>query len=280
MDNENSIENPAGGSGPKWPALNGTAIKIIGIVLMTMDHIHQMFAAQGAPGWLNWFGRPVAVMFLFLCAEGFYYTRSRKRYLLLLLAGFFFMSVMNRLFSLYMFIEDINLINNIFGTLFLSAFYMGTIDLFRAGVREKRGSKILLAAGGFLLPLITGLALILALSGGNLSAVMILVFIPNLVSVEGGFALVMMGALFYLLRKYRLAQMGVVLLVSAFSWYITRNSPDRDFQWLMAAAVIPLFLYNGKRGGVLNPLANKYFFYIFYPAHIYLFYVIAWFLNR
>jgi hypothetical protein len=30
-------------------------------------------------------------------------------------------------------------------------------------------------------------------------------------------------------------------------------------------------LYNGKRGS-----GSKYFFYIFYPAHIYLLYLIAW----
>jgi hypothetical protein len=55
-------------------------------------------------------------------------------------------------------------------------------------------------------------------------------------------------------------------------WFATRGSSD--FQWLMVFAAIPLFLYNGKRGR-----GGKYFFYIFYPAHIYLFYVIAWFLN-
>jgi hypothetical protein len=55
-----------------WRILSGTGVKIAGIVLMTLDHVHQMFIAQGAPGWLGWFGRPVAVMFLFLCAEGFF----------------------------------------------------------------------------------------------------------------------------------------------------------------------------------------------------------------
>jgi hypothetical protein len=32
-----------------WQFLSGTNIKIIGIVLMTLDHLHQMFIAQGAP---------------------------------------------------------------------------------------------------------------------------------------------------------------------------------------------------------------------------------------
>jgi hypothetical protein len=256
----------------KWQILSGYAIKIIGIVLMTMDHLHQMFIAQGAPAWLEWFGRPVATMFIFLCAEGFYYTRNRKRYLLQLLAGFFFMSIMNNFLSFAMRMEEIALINNIFSTLFIAAFYMWMIELIKEGVREKKTGLILLAVGGMILPFISGIALFLALSAENRTAVLILFFIPNLVSAEGGFVLIGMGILFYLLRKYRLAQIGVLLLISAVSWYTRENSTD--FQWLMVAAAIPLLLYNGKRGR-----GDKYFFYIFYPAHIYLFYVIAWFLN-
>jgi hypothetical protein len=90
--------------------------------------------------------------------------------------------------------------------------------------------------------------------------------------VEGGFVLVLMGLGFYLLRKYRLAQAALILVIGALSWYSSKDSGG--FQWLMVFAVIPLLLYNGERGK-----GGKYFFYIFYPAHIYLFYCIAWFLN-
>jgi hypothetical protein len=255
-----------------WRILSGTAVKIIGIVLMTMDHLHQMFIVQGAPAWLNWFGRPVAVMFIFLCAEGFYYTRNRKRYLLQLLVGFFFMSLMNQLLSSVMRMEEIVLTNNIFGTLFVAAFYMWMIELVKEGCREKKAGLILLAVGGLILPLIPGIALLLALNAENRTAVLILSFIPNPIFAEGGFVLPGMGILFYLLRKYRAAQIGIIVIISALSWYAAADSTD--FQWLMVAAVIPLLLYNGKRGR-----GGKYFFYIFYPAHIYLFYVIAWFLR-
>nr|WP_277896271.1 hypothetical protein [Enterococcus lactis] len=33
-------------------------LKILGITLMFVDHIHQMFYPFGAPDWLDWFGRP------------------------------------------------------------------------------------------------------------------------------------------------------------------------------------------------------------------------------
>jgi hypothetical protein len=259
--------------------LSGNALKIIGIILMVFDHLHQMFAPWGAPVWFVWLGRPVASIFLFLCAEGYVHTRNKKAYMLRLLAGFLFMTVMNRVLSRLMPLEAATLINNIFGTLLVTVFYMGTIDLFRAGVKERRQGKILLALGGMLLPLLAGLGLLAALAAANPTAALILLFIPSPVSVEGGFVLVILGLAFYLLRKYRAAQIGFLLGVSALTWYLNRGTGD--VQYLMAFAAPLIFLYNGRRNGGQNPQGRggKYFFYIFYPAHIYLFYIIAWFLT-
>jgi hypothetical protein len=242
---------------------------------MTLDHLHQMFIDRGAPDWLGWFGRPVAAMFLFLCAEGFFYTRSKKRYMLQLLGGFLFMSVMNRLLSTVMPLEHVILINNIFGTLFMAAFYMWMADCIRDGFKEKKPAKILSALGGCLLPLALSIAMLLALRAGNWTATLVLSFIPNLLSVEGGFILIFMGLFFYLLRKYRPAQAALILAIGALSWYGSLDNPGAgDFQWLMVFAVIPLLLYNGKRGR-----GGKYFFYVYYPAHIYLLYCAAWLLG-
>jgi hypothetical protein len=224
-----------------YESLSGNAIKIIGIILMVMDHLHQMFINQGAPAWLNWFGRPVAAMFLFLCAEGFYFTRSKKQYMLRLLVGFFFMAV----------------------------FYMWLFTLIKQGIAEKKAGKILLALGGFILSWIAGIALLAALNSGNRPLVMALRFIPNPISAEGGIPLIFLGLLFYILRRYRLIQAALVLITGVLSWFAFH-----DAQWFMIAAVIPILLYNGQRGR-----GSKYFFYIFYPVHIYLFYCIAWFIR-
>jgi hypothetical protein len=256
----------------QYQIMSGTTLKVIGIILMTMDHLHQMFILQGAPNWLNWFGRPVAVIFMFLCAEGFYYTRSKKRYLIQLLIGFLFMSLMNQILSYYLPLEAVALINNIFSTLLLAAFYMGMVDLIREGVREKRAKKILLALGGILIPWVIGIVLLFALANANRTMAMILLFIPNPILAEGGFVMVLLGVLLYILRKYRLAQAGLIAAIALISGL---TAGPGNFQWLMVTAIIPILLYNGKRGR-----GGKYFFYIFYPAHIYLFYIIAWFLNK
>jgi hypothetical protein len=269
-------ESPAPDPGPRaWQILSGAGVKIAGLILMTADHLHQMLIAQGAPGWLSWFGRPVAVMFMFLTAEGFFYTRRKRRYMLQLLGGSLLMSLMNQLLPAAMPMEYITLTNNIFGTLFMAAFYMWILDCFREGFKEKRAAKILGAAGGFLLPLALGIAMLLAVQNENRIAALILLFIPNILSVEGGFALVLLGAAFYMLRKRRLIQAALVLAAGALNWYFSRTSPDAgNFQWLMVFAVIPMLLYNGKRGR-----GGKYFFYAYYPAHIYILYCAAWLLR-
>ena len=66
---------------------NATAIKIIAIVLMAADHIHQMFMPIAPPVFLTWLGRPVFPMFLFIMAESFHYTSCRRKFLLRLLLG-------------------------------------------------------------------------------------------------------------------------------------------------------------------------------------------------
>lgn len=54
-------------------------LKILGIILMFIDHVHQMFVPLGAPNWLDWFGRPVATLFFFVNVVGFTHTHNKKK---------------------------------------------------------------------------------------------------------------------------------------------------------------------------------------------------------
>jgi hypothetical protein len=251
---------------------------MIGITLMVMDHLHQMFFNQRAPGWLNWFGRPVASMFLFLCAEGFYYTRNKTVYILRFLGAFILMNLVNRLLTKFLYVENVVLMNNVFGTLCISAFYMLMVDFFREGIRKKKISRVLIAVGGFLLPCAIGIALAVLISGGappNMAAMTLFFLIPTPFTVEGGVFLVIAGTAFYVLRKYRRAQALVPVAAGLLVLFTTLGeSGGPSAQWLMMFAALPILLYNGQRGR-----GGKYFFYTFYPGHIYLFYLIAWLLQ-
>jgi len=249
--------------------LTGNQIKIIGVVLMAIDHIYQMFFMYGVPTWVDWFGRPVAIIFLFFCAEGFFYTRSRKKYLLQLFIGFELMNIISFLLSRAM-PSEVMLINSIFGTLFLTAFLMLAADTIRDGVKTKRRSKIIGGILLFLAPFAASVLIMLILpllSDGTLPSwsIEFIVAIPNFLTTEGFVYFPLLGLLFYLLRKNRLIQL-IPLVV-----FCILNAVMKSTEWMAIFAAIPILLYNGQRGK-----GSKYFFYIFYPAHIYAFYIISW----
>lgn len=56
--NANSKEMPVA-SNPKWQILDATTLKFLAVLLMVLDHIHEMFVSMGAPMWLTMAGRLV-----------------------------------------------------------------------------------------------------------------------------------------------------------------------------------------------------------------------------
>ena len=79
---------------------------------------------------------------------------------------------------------------------------------------------------------------------------------------------VLLISVFYALRRDRSAGLFVGAVISAvesFHYYCTA-----------LLAFIPLRFYNGKRGSA----GLKYFFYIFYPLHLLIFFAIVYFGNR
>lgn len=94
----------------------------------------------------------------------------------------------------------------------------------------------------------------------------ILSLVPSIIMVEGGFVMVILGLLFYIFHTNRIAQIIVLAIISV----IAHLFDPTTVQWMMIFAVIPIYFYNGERGS-----GNKNFFYIFYPAHIYLLWILA-----
>lgn len=241
---------------------------------MFLDHVHQMFAYRGAPIWLTMVGRLVFPIFLFASAESFHYTHSKKKYLQRLLFASWGMTIFTFALQAIIPSSDVVLMNNAFRTFFVAGLYMLFWDYFTEGIYTKSWKKILTAVLCFLIPLVFTLPiyLVAVLSFNQeipasvirlLATVALLV--PNILTVEGGFAMVALGVAFYIFRKYRWLQVAVLLVLSGMIYMI-----DGGFQWMMCFAAIPMLLYNGKRG-----YGMKNFFYIFYPVHIGLLYVLS-----
>ncbi|MDR1194074.1 MAG: conjugal transfer protein TraX [Peptococcaceae bacterium] len=278
--------------------LTGNQLKLIAAGLMVLDHIHQMFHAYGAPIWFTWLGRLVAPIFLFMSADGFFHTRNKKKYMLRLYIGYLAMGILSQLISTLMPNPSEPLMNNIFGTFFVATVYMLAIDLFRQGFRERKARPALLGLALALAPaLLSAGQMALFASNAIVSWPKWLFFlafytVPSVMTVEGGPTLVLMGVLFYVFRQRRPLQIASLALMSAWTLWSTVSEQltaaalagvsapgllslllDSSPQWLMVFASVLLLLYNGQRGK-----GSKYFFYIFYPAHIYALYIAAWLL--
>lgn len=258
----------------KWQFLDATTIKLLALVLMLLDHVHQMYAWKGAPLWLTMLGRPVFPMFLFLAAESFHYTRSKKKYLKRLLLASWGMTVLAFLLQLAVPNRDIVLMNNAFSTIFVAGVYMLAWDWFMGGIRNRNGKQVGKAVLLGILPILGTIPLFF-LGAVTSKWVLPLVFVrflamltlllPNILAVEGGFAMVILGVLFYIFREHRYLQILILLILSGLVYVVSGS-----FQWMLCFAVIPMLFYNGQKGRGM-----KNFFYIFYPSHIAVLYLLA-----
>ena len=77
-----------------------------------------------------------------------------------------------------------------------------------------------------------------------------------------GYRGILLIFIFYQLRRFRWTKLGC-----GAAWNLIWN---RSIQGFGAFAMIPIALYNGSRGRKM-----KYFFYIFYPAHLLILFVIS-----
>lgn len=218
--------------------LSGNQLKILAVISMTIDHIGAYLFPQF--GILRIIGRLAFPIFAFMIAEGAKYTKSRTRYL-------FTIALAALLFQVVYFIALGSLHQCIFVTFALSILLICALDKAKDG---PFGSIIAFAA--------------------LLGVFFITNLLPRLLSgtdfrVDYGFIGVLLPVLIYLgankTQKLFLLTMGLILL----------SASSSSVQWYSLAAVPFLSLYNGKRGRK----GMKYFFYIYYPAHLVVIYLLA-----
>jgi hypothetical protein len=249
---------------------NATNIKLLAVVLMFIDHIHQMFWNMGVPEWLDLFGRPVFPLFLFLAADSFHYTHDRKKYMRRLLVASWCMVVLTNLTERIVPNPDVVLMNNAFNTFFVTTIYMLAWDTLCEGRKTKNKKQIGKAVVLALVPVILSLPIfILAMVHLSTTAIQIGAFVclllPSLLIVEGGPLYVLLGLLLYIFREKRLVQIAIVLAYAVVYYLLSGG-----VQWAIALAAIPMLFYNGQKGRGM-----KNFFYLFYPIHIIGLYLLA-----
>ena len=235
--------------------LDSYRLKLIALVFMILDHVHT-YIFHSQPAFVSLITRFVAPLFLYLMIDGFYHTRSRKKFLIRLFVAGIIMQLgntaINELFH-YLDPQKYNYYlpwNNIFLTLaFLFAFVWCLENI------RQRNKKIL----NIFLALITAVLSIFC---------------------EGGIYLLPIAFVIWFFHGKRHLQFAgisawcIFLLVFGLSCYFKENPCDLyhslcyDPQWAMISVIPFILLYNGKRGK--NTAFSKNLFYVIYPLHLWI----------
>ncbi|WP_022762390.1 TraX family protein [Butyrivibrio sp. AD3002] len=220
--------------------LDGTMLKIIAMISMVFDHVGDMFL----PGvmWPRMIGRLAMPLFAFCIAEGYIHTRDKKKYILRL--GIF--ALISEIPFDLAFDGKIGLGHqNIMLTFFLSVLALKLFDIIRGEVKEDTGKYNVVKS-------ICGTLVIIAIA-----------FIALLVKADYTVFAIISVFLFYVFKNskhFLRTGVGVAFLA------LTRTM---GYYCTTGLSIIPLLLYNGKRGKGL-----KWLFYTFYPGHLLILYLI------
>ena len=220
--------------------LSGNALKLIALILMTVDHVGMLLLPQHLI--LRIIGRLAFPIFAYMIAEGCQYTRNITRYFGLMAA----LAVGCQIVDL---VATGSLYQCILVTFSLSILLVVQLKK----VREKP------SVGGWLL-----------FAVGLIAVYFLTEILPEMLpgtdyAVDYGFWGVLMPVVIYLAKdkptKLSMAAVMLVLLGGNFG----------SIQMYALLALPLLALYNGQRG----KWNMKYLFYIYYPAHLAVLHLIA-----
>ena len=220
--------------------MSSFVLKIIGIIAMICDHSGDVFLKHFS--YLNLIGRFAFPIFAFQAAVGYSNTKDFKKYIFRLLI---FAIISQAPFMLFTSTYDNNFSLNIFFTLLL-----GVCTLY---IYDKCNKKIL-----------------------GIIAVIIISVIAELIKVDYGAFGILTIFIFYLFKDKKLLMVFYFIPLCFFKYV-----PDiakapflyKTYLQLATATALPItfiLLYNKKQGPKL-----KYFFYLFYPVHL----LVLWLIN-
>ena len=222
---------------PAW--VNNNQLKILALITMTVDHVGLQLLPQYDI--LRVIGRLSFPIFAYMIAEGCRYTRDRKKYLLTL-------ALMAAFYQIVYFVAMGSLYQGIFVTFTLSASLIFSIDWAR---EKKTASSWFLPVGVFALIVFC-------------SVILPAVWTSTDFAVDYDiFGILLPAAVYYAPSKgWKLVGTAACLVGLGLMW--------GGNQWFALLALIPLACYNGKRG----KLKMKNLFYIYYPAHLVVIYLL------
>lgn len=283
--------------------MSTSTLKRIALICMIIDHI-AIFIPE-MPIQMRWVGRLSAPLFLYVFVHSIEYTKNKEGFIQRLYGFSVLTSILVFCFNLLpRYQNPFEIItNNIFGTFVAVFFLVDVIDAVK-NKNEGWGRKLVV----YCLWQIVSIIIITAVAFGlpkyqDAFTILMAQISGNIFFNEGRFFFVALGVGLYYARKnqmyttltyvmmlgihvvlilceipqkiyMRASNMGSWLLEFACERIFGTLGYDvisfneihplyNHFEWMMIFALPFMFLYNGRRGKY-----NKYFYYIFYPAHL------------
>lgn len=241
----------------KFKIMNAFQIKVLMVILMSLDHlryINHLVSPEIASAFTV-ISRCVAPMFAYFAVEGIRHTHNLKKYCLRLsiLAGIVFVGniALNTFFKIFADAlsgsgqEILYRNDNVIFTLALGVLFILSVQ---EGMQKQGIWKICLF-------IISGISFLLGFFWGEWGTVIL--------------PFMLIEYFFHDKKLIRFIGYGLIELISLIL----------PFGEPLYFLVFPfIFLYNGKRG--LQTKFSKYFFYVYYPVHLWIIAIITEYVNR
>ena len=236
--------------------LTATQIKVIAIIAMTLDHIAFTFVPSGTALHyiLHLIGKTTAPIMCYFLAEGFRYTHDRKKYFIRLLL---FAAISQPVYYIYVYgsVPD-SVLRFISSLNFLFALVLSFICLLIL-----TNDKLNFTAKGILTAITISFAQF----------------------VDWGYIIPVWTIIFFFFNKDRYKMLAAFIVATIIILPITflknyESFAAFSFNYGALFTLVPIQLYSGERDRSSTPLKkkiNRWFFYVYYPLHMVMFYIIA-----
>ena len=201
------------------------------IIAIVTMFLDHYYRIIGGPEWLSMLGRLAFPIFAFSISEGYSHTKNVNKYLMRLLNFAIIIQLPN-----FLGFQEYPL--NIFFTLALGLFCLEILD----------NNKINIVVRYIVVLYLCFLAEKTGLDYGAYGVILIILF-----------------------NKLRNNKLYIFIAFLALNLVILKIGNLSEMQIYSIFSLIPIFLYNGKKG-----YGMKYFFYLFYPLH----FIFLYFLNE
>ena len=238
--------------------LNQFQIKILMAFLMVFDHIHYIPGLLPEPivGVFHVITRIVGVWFAYCAVEGVMHTHNIKKYTIRLFTWAGIMLIGNQILNNMYRAKNIYIENNIFMTIAVGVLMIVALTKISNRLISYIATTLILLAGALL--------------------------------TDGGLTILPFMLITYLtydkekIRNISYIVLSILLFLTSFNDYGDISSTldmlafNSDFMFIF---VLPfIYLYNGERGA--DSKFSKYFFYVFYPAHLWIIMTIAYLVSK